>query len=60
MLSLIDAHALYHNIFLDYISSKLFLLPHNLARNDQTESFLNANTGINYYFHFMIITLAVK
>ena len=60
MLSLIDAHASYHNIFLHYIPSKLFLLPHNLASNDQTESFLNANTGINYYFHFMIITLAVK
>ena len=59
MLSIIDAHASYHNIFLGYISSKLFLLPHDLA-NDQTESFLNANTGIKYYFHFMVITLAVK
>ena len=59
MLSLIDAHALYHKIFLDYILSKLFLLPHDLA-NDQTESFLNANTGINYYFNFMVISLAVK
>ena len=49
MLSLIDAHASYHNILLDYASSKLFLLPHDLARNDQTESFLNANTGIKYY-----------
>ena len=56
MLSLIDAHALYHNILLDYTSSKLFLLPHNVERNDQTESFLNANTGIKYYFHFMVIT----
>ena len=60
MLSLIDGHALYQNILLDYASSKLFLLPHNVERNDQTESFLNANTGIKYYFHFMVITLAVK
>ena len=59
MLSLIDAHASYHNIFLDYILSTLFLLPHDLA-NDQTESFLNANTGIKNYFNFMVITLTVK
>ena len=49
-----------HNIFLKFISCKLFLLPHDLETKDQTESFLNANTVIKYYFHFQVITLAVE
>ena len=49
-----------HNIFINSISSLLFMLPHDLARNDQTESFLNAKTGIKYDFHSKVITLAVK
>ena len=61
MLSLIDAHASYHNNFLDYISLKLFLLPHDLARNDQTESVFKCKYWNQIlYFHFMVITLAVK